>query len=119
MKLKIKVTKEILKKSMFCRDDSLIVMNCAIAVAVREIWPKASVTQKYIRIDSSKKTFIEDLPESVGLFIYEFDRSTPSQRLEIPEFEFEVEIDPDIHLSHFDISELKEILTNSSTLELV
>ena len=44
MKLEIKVTKEILSKSMFCAGESdYIQENCAFALAVRDIFPKARI----------------------------------------------------------------------------
>lgn len=119
MKLKIKVTKEILRKSMMCgtTPDELIITNCAVALAVREIWPDARLTNEKLVIERGNKNIIL-LPESAGKFISDFDMlsDTPKQRLNLPELEFEVEIDPDVHLKH--IEWYKELINNSLTLEL-
>lgn len=125
MKLKIKVTKEILKQSMYCGSNDCA-RNCAISVGVREVWPHAAVTQNDItpfcylnyngKEDYSHLIFIND--KSVRNFINEFDslRHTPEQRLLMPELEFEVEIDPDVHLPNINFD---KIISESKTLELV
>lgn len=127
IKLKIKVTKEILRKSQMCgmHADDAISSNCAIALAVREIFPHAHVTE---RIEVWNKPFLWgrngescigtiDLPFEAIKFIDDFDNAMPWERTKMKEIEFEVEI-PDWFLDTVNIDEVREVLKNSSTLEL-
>lgn len=125
--LKIKVTKEIIEKSMWCGFGSSndIQENCAIALAVRDIFPDAQVEKYGIflkREDWQTKGTDSDIqlpPEAIE-FIGEFDlySDTPEHRLLMPELEFEVEI-PDKVLEEINIEELRPLLQNHPTLELV
>lgn len=124
-KLKIKVTKDILKRSMYCTNDFNIATNCAIAVAVRDIFPNASVGlycmhANIFREDTDFKNPDIGLPDEATNFIKRFDRlaSLPEQRLLLPELEFEVEI-PDVIVDSIDIEGIKKLLQNHPTLELV
>jgi len=119
MKLKIKVTKETLRKSMMCgvKDDN-VGENCAIALAVREIFPKAIVGHRiYLEGDIR---FIAYLPIEAKNFIRLFDSyfKTPQQRLGLPELKFEIKV-PEAYLETVDITELTSIINQSQTLELV
>lgn len=123
-KLKIKVTKDILKKSMMCgTDDQLIVHGCAVALAVREIFPYASVggdtISPYMKAMFNPNHMIE-LPRSASCFIADFDRLRlqPEKRLDLPELEFEVSL-PQSVIDAVNISELEQTLKTSETLELV
>jgi len=123
MKLKITVTKDILKKSMTCGTEittnidnycDILQTNCAIALAVRDIFPKAKVENTIIVLD----TDIISLPKKAREFISTFDMCTPEQRLELPEITFEVEI-PQSVIDTIDISSLQKELINHPTLELI
>ena len=116
MDLKIKVTKEILKKSMYCYDD--VGINCAIAVAIRDILPEAYVKSRSICF-LLKKGIIDlnniiDLDENTEKFILQFDTSTPIQRTQMEEYEFTIKIPKDI-INSINIEDLK----NCKTIELV
>lgn len=120
-KLKIKITKAILKESMMCQvsgEKMDVLRNCAIAEAVREIFPNATVGH-YLIIYIPHQLIIK-LPNSAINFITEFDhlRNTPEKRLEMPEISFEIEI-PDSVLDSIGISEIRQIVEKSETLELV
>jgi hypothetical protein len=128
-KLKIKVTKEILKKSMYCGTKSesteLIVKNCAVALAVRDIFPEACVASRYIcpfgsRSNPMGPEYDIELPQEASSFISRFDgyMAIPEMRLKMEEFEFEVEI-PDIVIEQINIDEIKPLLENHPTLKLV
>jgi hypothetical protein len=138
MKLKIKVTKEILERSAMCgyRDggpDNIIGQNCAIALAVREIFPTAQVCSNFIRerwvpgtleycLDNPEQTpecgWFIPLPENAKKFIRAFDIYGPSIRTSLPEIEFEITLTDEV-LATINIDQVKEILKSSTTLELV
>jgi hypothetical protein len=116
MKIKIHVTKEILRQSMHCSQSwEAASMGCALSLAVRDLFPEAKVLvghmlimNKYVITTTSK------MDEFIGLF----DRSEPEDRLEIPEQVFEFGI-PDFVIDEIGITEAQEIIKNSKTLELV
>ncbi len=120
MKLKIKVTKEILERSMWCAtsvaDEKSAMGNCAIALACREIFPKCRVGFTRIFIGPFKIS----IPESACDLIYEFDKLSrkPLKRLLMEPLEFEVDL-PDALIERINIDEVREILKESETLELV
>lgn len=135
--LKIKITKEILKQSMMCGVkkegifSSRIGANCAVALAVREIFPDAWVDgydilpflNKYVSLRDFmfkiQERYKIELPWDVRVFIQDFDclASTPEERLNMPELEFEVSV-PDNVIEKINIDEIKEILKTSKTLEI-
>jgi hypothetical protein len=121
-KLKIKVTKDILKKSMMCGTNipglNYPPENCAIAIAVREIFPKARVGCVLIYINDSFTNI--SLPLEASLFINKFDElvENPIERLNLPELEFEITL-PESYINSINIDEVKEVLKNSETLELI
>lgn len=123
MKLKIKVTKEILEKSKMCGTTTQSTAeNCAIALACREVFPNCAVSVNSIYIDGRDCMGSPsiDLPKDARLFIMTFDRLKykPQERLLLPELEFEVELDEDV-LNSINIDEVREVLKKSKTLELV
>ena len=119
MKILIKVTKDILKKSMMCGVD--LRKNCAIAVAVREIFPQASVGLNTIAPTGKEEGLGRiSLPITAVTFIGTFDNlhHTPEKRLELPELSFEIDV-PYYILEQVGISEVYKILSESKTLECV
>lgn len=122
MKLKIKITKKILEESKMCGTKDcmgVVTKNCAIAVAVREIFPKASVQFSYIEpfgeFITSKSIY---LPEEATAFIHEFDDLNAEQRVNLAEFEFEVDI-PESVIEAIPLPDIEKIISTSETLELV
>lgn len=119
-KLKITVTKEILKRSKYCGvkgkglDD--LASNCAIALAVRDVFPQAIVGVDRICFGLAEQMSI--LPKIAQNFINQFDRYGPDARPLIKPISFEIEI-PDSVINQINIDELKPLLTNHPTLELV
>jgi len=120
IKLKVKVTKEILRKSMNCGIDSnkKVSENCAVAYAVREVFPEASIDTPYYY------PFNDHIVanHNGSNFIIDFDllRRHPEKRLDLPETEVELEITEEI------LDELirrtpdyEEVVSNSEILELV
>ncbi len=121
VKLKIKVTKAILEKSKYCgvhgRERS-IATNCAVAVAVRDIWPDAAVCNEFIAPTGTTYDGIIGLPYEAYRYINLFDNSTPKERPLLPELEFEIEI-PDSVVEKINIEELKPLLVNHPTLQII
>lgn len=98
-KIKINVTKEILIASQMCGIDmGAVGSNCAVALAVREIFPKAWVEDEQILPFFGNDNGITNydyaiaLPKKVTLFIKTFDAATPEERTELNPFSFEVEL---------------------------
>lgn len=93
--------------------------NCAVALAVRDIFPKAEVMSECIQPFGKSIQEIE-LPEEAVLFISTFDRlkHAPEARLGMPEISFEIDVPMEV-IEKIGIDEAKEILKKSETLELV
>jgi hypothetical protein len=112
---KIKVTKEILELSKGCGAEELEIIgeNCAIALAVKEIFPDVVVTGDFIYpfgVDDNDQwdELKILLPKMAQDFIKNFDSlyKIPNQRLRLPEFEFEISI-PDEIISQINIDEVR------------
>jgi len=127
MKLKIKVTKDILEKSKMCgvENSMEIPTNCAISLAIRDIFPLAYVQSYYMYFD------INDVGNAIGMhensvslpiwvtdYIQMFDMTLPDDRPKLPEFEFEISV-PDSIIERININEIKTLLQNHPTLELI
>jgi|GEM_PF-5482904 hypothetical protein len=70
MRLKIKVTKEVLRKSAYCTGRAW--ENCAISVAICDVFPIADVMNEEIRIGGLPYI---SLPQKARDFILEFDKT--------------------------------------------
>lgn len=123
MKIKIHITKEVLKESMHCPllrtcgeiDVEIIKSNCAVSVAIRDIFPNANVFQSDMLVNGIPIPFVG----RVHAYISKFDNVEHYEdRLNLPEFSFEIEI-PDSIVNEIGIEEIHRILLNSKTLELV
>ena len=149
-KIRINVTKEILQRSSMCgisadgekilgsKLDNSVGGNCAIALAVREIFPKAFVgyedidpfffetatevetTSKgicYLANGNEEKKFKINLPKEASLFIGVFDDASPKERIELTPLSFEINVSENV------INKLaegwEEVLQESELLELV
>jgi len=130
MKIKIHVTKEIYRKAMMCgtqkRYDSSVPTSCAIALAVREVAPKAFITNSgisWLGIDRATGLDIGEfsrMPNFVNRMVSIFDAlcDEPEERIMLPEFSFEVDF-PDELIEEIGLDEVKAILAKSETLEFV
>lgn len=119
LSLKVKVTKDILYRARNCEKGMSTIQGCAIAIAIREVLPTAAVYPRYILTDFyniDSQTI--KLPEDVAYFIDVFDTATPTERVEMNEFEFIIHIQPEV-FENVSMEELYEVLLNSKTLELV
>lgn len=128
--LKIKVTKEILWRSRMCgENDHLMNSNCAIALSVRDVFPKALVEDKIIIPFPTKEVHyylykendlseVIELPKEATEFINAFDVASPDGRMAMPELEFEVEISDGV-IDRINIDSLRPLLANHPTLQLI
>jgi hypothetical protein len=115
--LKIKVTKDILEKSKYCdQAASKAKYNCAVSLAIRDIFPESYVMQNYI--NPMVGCHVISLPEEARDFIGKFDISSPEERMLMPELEFEISIQ-DSTIEKINIDELRPLLQNHPTLQLI
>lgn len=120
---KIAITKEILAQSKNCgtgHDTGRLENNCAIAIALAEIFPEVYVTDQYIfpfGIESDKTKNIKiSMPGIAQQFVKLFDgfRYTPRLRLLLPEFEFIIDL-PDEVIEQINIDDVKKLLDKAGT----
>lgn len=125
VEFKIKVTKEIIERSKECgtrKDVEKIGNNCAIALALKDIFPEVFVSAHYIYpfgIDENNEysQLRIAMPKIALDFIKVFDcfRNIHSVRLFLPEFEFDISI-PDEIISLINIDEVKNIIEDKPFL---
>lgn len=127
MKILIKVTKEVLERSKFCnRDTCSVPHNCAIANAVRELFPSAAVYYSGISLFNLAASMLSDydqcdnaaLPDSALSFIRSFDQLPPMLRVNMKPFSFEIEV-PEFVIQSIGINTVYKVLSESKTLEHV
>jgi len=115
MKILIKVTKEILERSKYCNFAICdVTANCAIALAVRELFPEASVGCETMMLAGCSVR----LPNEASLFINEFDSNGPVHRQLMPPISFEIDV-PDYVIDQIGIGQVYKALSESKTLEHV
>lgn len=116
IQIKVKVTKDILRESMMCGTNAkLKTKNCAVALAIKEIFPFASVGVFEYYPVSTKTTYAR---HDGGTFIKMFDLSTPAERLLLPETEITLDITDEI-LEAIDLPEIAAKVETIDHLELV
>src|SRR5688572_10299734 len=116
--LKITVTKEILEKSKDCGyGGGPTPYNCAVALAVRDIFPRACVGGNFWSPDQCVFDSYILPAEAIGI-INKFDLTEPDDRPNITPISFEIEI-PDEVISQINIDEIRSLLINHQNLELV
>lgn len=123
MKILIKITKDVLRRSMMCKAlHAATSSNCAIALAVRDLLPNMHIGFTHIHNSSDlcNGTAIIELPLVAQLFITKFDSLAdyPEERLTLPEFSFELKLPADV-IESISIGEVYRVLSESKTLELV
>lgn len=137
-KLRITVTKSILNKAAYCGhikengkyfssdDESVSVStNCAIALAVRDIFPDALVGPGEILAFGGNDFFPHaysqiDLPEEATNFIMKFDSLMPAERRKMEPIEFGVDVPDDVLRHAFPIEQdLAEIFRSHPTLQFI
>ncbi len=124
MQFKLKITKDILKRSAMCggSDTSLISHNCAFALAFRELIPNTAVYSEATQFnDVNFKSIkrVHNTPAQI-FFIKQFDGASPPERKDMPEQEFDVEI-PDEVIEHYygDATAAAKRLINNPVLKPV
>lgn len=108
-----------------------VTTNCAVAVALQEIFPLCDVSSTisnisrfYENIDD-ERWFINYRTDEVKLFLEAFDRFTPIQRIDLlPEFNFTIVVkdsvlDIILRQAGMNIEKFEEILTKTGHLTLV
>lgn len=138
-KILVKVTKSVISRSIMCGTlpkKNRVGSNCAISIAINDLLQNSWVDSICIykikdstiwseileyeipQFDFSYKKI--NLPIEATKFIRQFDKlkSTPQERLELPEISFEIDV-PDEWLEGIAENEIKELLKESKTLELV
>lgn len=114
----IRITKEIIEQCKYCgikNNKREIGNNCAIAFALKDIFPNVYVTDYYIfpfGIDAEKGKDIKiTMPVIAQQFIKLFDGFylMPNLRLLLPEFEFIVDIPAEV-IDQINIDEVKELI---------
>ena len=118
IKLQVKVTKEILRESMYCgMDGKLPNSNCAVALAVRQIFPKASVgSVGYLPFGYIGNQIKHDGSEFISLF--DSLKSTPEKRLSIPETTVTLDITDEI-LERINLEDMSNMVSKIEHLELI
>lgn len=124
VQFKIAVTKEIIEHCKNCGNEKhAIEKNCAIALALIDIFPDVYVTNYYIfpfGIGNAKEKQIKiPLPLIAQKFIKLFDgfRLTPKLRSLLPEFEFTIEV-PEEVIEQINIDEVKEFSSRECSVYL-
>jgi len=126
MKLKIKITQEVLEATKMCGINKFMLedstndtknQNCAITYACRKLFPDCctGLTQIFGKFDDFE---IANLPKKATDFIEQFDTSTPEERVKMKPFEFEVELTEEV-LDLISIDQITKVLEKSTTLEIV
>jgi hypothetical protein len=112
----ITITKSIIKRCKNCGNElHEAEKNCAIAIALIDIFPEVHVTADHIfpwGIDLEKENNARiPLPVIAQQFIKLFDgfSLTPRLRLLLPEFEFTIDV-PDEVIERINIDEVKELI---------
>lgn len=142
MKLKINITKEILRRSMYCgvakhnlpenvqhnyETENGVSQNCAIALAVRDVFPNADVGTETLCFDSDSyvdkkiEYYSCNLPVMAINFIQQFDRMKSvdcEDRLDMEEFSFEIKV-PEGLINQIGIEDYKNYVREAEVLELV
>ena len=116
---KITISKEIIAQCKNCGTDNdarLVENNCAIAIALTDVFPKVYVTNLFIfpfGIDSELRI---PMPLIAQQFINLFDgfRLMPGLRILLPAFEFTIDI-PDEVVEQINIDDVKELIEKTET----
>ena len=118
VQFKIRITKEIIEHCKNCGTENGtqdIGRNCAVAFALKDIFPDVYVTNYYIfpfGVDDKKREDIKiAMPLIVQQFIKLFDGfyMMPNLRVLLPEFEFTINV-PEEVIDQINIDEVRELI---------
>ena len=115
---KITISKEIIAQCKNCGTDNdarLVENNCAIAIALADIFPAVYVTNLFIFPWGIDRELKIPIPTIAQQFINLFDgfRLMPGLRLMLPAFEFTIDI-PDEVVEQINIEEVKVLIENNN-----
>jgi hypothetical protein len=120
--LKIVISKAIIQQAKYCgseNDADTVGNNCAVAIAVIDIFPNVYVSGYHIfpfgmGCENEQRLSIP-LPVIAQQFIKLFDgfHLTPKLRLLLPEFEFTIDI-PDEVIEQINIDDVKEFIAGDN-----
>ena len=115
----IVITKEIITQCKNCgtgNDIRRVENNCAIAIALADIFPSVYVTNLFIFPFGIDRELKIPIPTIAQQFINLFDgfRLMPGLRLMLPAFEFIIDI-PDEVVEHINIDEVKELIKKNDS----
>ncbi len=130
MKLLIKITKDVLKESMFCKnigtsESTMVGQNCAIGKAIfnlfgNKTWVSNNNIHYYkngVNFDYSSD-YTSILPQEARDFIEAFDKLTPEGRLTLPELRFVIDV-PNEVIDWIGIPQVYKVLSESKSMNLV
>ena len=121
MKITVKVTKDVLERSRMCSSGYKIAENCAISLAVRDLFPLALTHNLHCNLLGQHTSMAPDtimLSDEVIWFIRRFDHSTPKERVLMSPFSFEIEV-PEYVIEKIGLSQIYKVLSESKSLEMV
>lgn len=141
--MRIHVTKDVLNKAKYCAwdkknnipttKDAYTGSNCAIAVAINDLFPNSIVSSEEIYFFKNKEevdNYYDGyshmkppfatclLPEAAIEMIYQFDDSNPVEREQMEPLSFDIEIHDKV-LETISLDEVSKALSGSKTMELV
>jgi hypothetical protein len=125
LQFRIKITRDIIEQCKNCgatNDQFEIGRNCAVALALRDIFPEVYVTDYYIfpfGINHEKRKDVKILlPVIAQQFIKLFDGFylMPDLRLLLPEFEFAIDITHEV-IDEINIDEVKELIKSKNVIQ--
>jgi len=125
VQFKIRITKDIIEQCKNCGTENNqfeLSRNCAIAIALQDIFPDVYVTNYFIfpfGIDDEKRKDIKILlPLIAQQFIKLFDGFflIPHLRLLLPEFEFTIDVPSEV-IDEINIDEIKELIKSRDTIQ--
>ena len=123
VEFKIRITKEIIEHCKYCGTENNkreINRNCAIAFALKDIFPDVYVTNHHIfpfGINNAKAKDIKiTMPVIAQQFIKLFDgfNLMPNLRPLLPEFEFTIDISDEV-IDEINIDDMKQLLKAAIT----
>lgn len=114
--LTIHITKEVLEESKNCSGAKG--RTCAVAVAIRHIWPKAYVCTDEAYLNGKWYKDVAKLPLMAQNFIDGFDRSTPEVRIAMEPISFNIVV-PDEVINQINIDEVLKLANTVTRKEVL
>lgn len=134
VKMQINIDKEVLEASKNCWSSKNLGQNCAIGKAIYMLFGDLSwVTNNSIGIAkkgwrnknyedlgiSRSSDYLIDLPKKAVKFISEFDSNSVEQKAAMSPISFEIDVPDEVIALVGGVEEVKQILSECKTMELV